>query len=307
MKIVIPDPINITEEYRMKLAELGAQFYEDIPSDSKTLKERIKEAEIVTANYVDLTSDIIEVAERLKYIVVPAVGYEWVDTAKATKRGIKVLNCPTFNSEAVAEHAVALLLAVSKNVLASAESLQHGSWEQIPFEGIELRDKTLGFIGYGNIGTRIDMFIAGFGMHTIHVNSRSTPEEVDEMIRNVDVVCVCAPLNSVTHHLLDSRRLSLLKKTAILINVGRGAVIDQQALIKVLRENLIFGAGLDVFEDEPLLGKPNGDIVTLANLPNVIATPHNAFNTEQTIQRLGAELYENIQSCIEGKPIHVVA
>jgi lactate dehydrogenase-like 2-hydroxyacid dehydrogenase len=105
MNIVIPDPIDISEASKAQLIELGARLYNDIPTGTTALIERIKDAEIITANYIDITREVIDGATRLRYIIVPAVGYEWVDVAYASEKGITVLNCPTFNSEAVAEHA----------------------------------------------------------------------------------------------------------------------------------------------------------------------------------------------------------
>lgn len=307
MNIVIPDPIDIPEEYKSKLQSLGARIYDDMPADTAALIERIKDAEVATANYVDFTREVIEAAPKLRYIIVPAVGYDWIDIATANEKGIRVLNCPTFNSEPVAEHAVALLMAVSRKLLIAAESLKRGEWEHDPFDGIELRGKKLGLIGYGNIGKRIEAFITGFGMQITHINSTSTEDEIDELLRMSDVVCACVPLNTATRHLLDRRRLALLKDTAILVNVGRGAVIEQPALIEALESGKLGGAGLDVFEDEPLIGKPTEEIVRLANLSNVIATPHIAYHTNETRVRLGQELCATIESCISGQPVNVVS
>jgi phosphoglycerate dehydrogenase-like enzyme len=305
--IVIPDPIEMPETYKEKLHDLGAHIYEDIPEDEASLIERIKDAEIITANYVDITPPVIDGAPNLKYIIVPAVGYEWVDVAQAASKGIKVLNCPTYNSEAVAEHAVALLLSVSRKINLATASLRQGTWEQKPFIGIELRDKKLALIGYGNIGKRIEKFVAGFGMQIEMANSTSSQADIDKLMRESDIVCVCTPLNSNTRHMLDERRLGLLKGSAILVNVGRGAVVDQAALVKLLKADGIRGAALDVFEGESLTGKPSDEIVALANLPNVVATPHIAYNTIETAGRLGQEVYEAIQSCLHGSPTNVIS
>jgi phosphoglycerate dehydrogenase-like enzyme len=201
---------------------------------------------------------------------------------------------------------VALLLAVSRKITLAAESLKRGEWDHALFDGLELRGKSLGLIGYGNIGTRIERFMSGFGMDVSRINSKSSQQDIDSLLHDSDVVCICAPLNDQTHHLLDARRLHLLKKHSIIINVGRGAIIDQKALVDCLNIGSIRGVGLDVFEDEPLTGKPSADIVALANMPSVIATPHIAYNTDQTIKRLGIEILDNIHSCIAGAPIHLI-
>ncbi|MDB5169861.1 MAG: phosphoglycerate dehydrogenase [Candidatus Saccharibacteria bacterium] len=304
MKIVLPDKINMSDDYKNKIRELGADVFDDLP-DNDELKKRIHDAEIITASYVDITSDVIDAAPNLKYIIVPAVGYEWVDTTYAASKGITTLNCPTFNSQAVAEHAMSLLMAVNRNLVQGSDTLRSGKWSQ-DFTGYELSDKKLGLIGYGNIGTRIEKIASALGMRVHYVNSKSTSDEIDALLRDSDFVVICAPLNDGTRNLVDERRLNLLKHTAILVNVGRGAVVDQSALAELLRVNRIRGAGLDVFDGEPLTGVPSDTIVELARLPNVIATPHIAYNTEEINDKQGAEILANLQSCIENTPINVV-
>lgn len=305
MNIVLPDKINISDKYKNKIRELGAEVFDDLP-DANELKYRIKEAEMITASYVDITPDVIEGASKLKYIVVPAVGSEWVDIEYAASKGITTLNCPTFNSQAVAEHAISLLMALNRNLITGVDELRAAKWNPQMFVGHELGGKKLGLLGYGNVGTRIEKIATALGMSVSHVNSKSTANEVDALISNSDFVIICAPLNDNTRNLVDERRLNLLKSTAVLVNVGRGAIIEQPALIQTLKNKKIRGAGLDVFDDEPLTGEPNGAIVELANLPNVIATPHIAYNTEEINDKQGAEILANLQSCIEGKPINVV-
>jgi phosphoglycerate dehydrogenase-like enzyme len=304
MKIVLPDKINISDDYKDKIRQLGAEVFDDLP-DENELKRRISEAEIITASYVDITSNVIDAAPNLKYIVVPAVGYEWVDTEYAASKGITTLNCPTFNSQAVAEHAIALLMAVNRNLITGSDELRAGKWSQ-KLVGYELADKKLGLIGFGNVGTRIERIATGLGMNISYVNSKSSPDQVDALVSTSDFVIICAPLNDNTRNLVDERRLKLLKQTAVLVNVGRGAIVDQTVLIELLKNKKIRGAGLDVFDGEPLTGVPSDTIVELAKLPNVIATPHVAYNTEEINDKQGAEILANLQSCIAGKPVNVV-
>lgn len=305
MKIVLPDKINISNKYKDKIRELGAEVFDDLP-DEDELKKRIKDAEVITASYVDITPEVIDAAPMLKYIIVPAVGYEWVDTKYAALKGITTLNCPTFNSQAVAEHAMTLLMAVNRNVITGTDELRAGRWNPQTLIGYELANKKLGLIGYGNVGTRINKIATALGMNVSYINSKSSSDEVDELISNSDFVIICAPLNDGTRNLVDERRLQLLKQTAILVNVGRGAVIDQNALIELLKNKKIRGAGLDVFDGEPLTGVPSDTIIELAKLPNVVATPHIAYNTEEINDKQGEEILVNLQSCIAGNPVNVV-
>ena len=305
MNIVLPDKINISETYKDDIRQLGATVYDDLP-DQAELINRIKDAEVITASYVDITAEVIDAAPNLKYIVVPAVGYEWVDTKYAASKGITTLNCPTFNSQAVAEHALALLMGVNRNLLRGTDELRAGRWNPQAMVGYELGGKELGLIGYGNVGKRIEAIAATLGMHVRYVNSKSTAEELDTLISNADYLIICAPLNDGTRGLVNQRRLDLLKPSAVLVNVGRGAVVDQLYLTELLRDKKIRGAGLDVYDGEPLTGVPNETIVELAALPNVIATPHVAYNTVEINDKQGAEILANLKSCIDGNPINTV-
>lgn len=306
MKIVITDRIELPSTATEKIKQLQAVLHEDTPGDEATIIERIKDAEIITANYIDITPAMIDAAPQLKYIIVPAVGYEWVDYKYAASKGIKVLNCPTHNSLAVAEHALALLFAASRNIVEADLALRNGDWQQEKYKGFELSGKRLGLVGHGNIGKNIARMAEGLGMSVAHTNSKSTGDELDRLLSESDVVVLCLPLNENTKNLISAERLKLMKQTAVLINVARGAVVDQVALYGALKSGRIAGAGLDVFAGEPLKGVPSDEIVNLSKLSNVVATPHIGYNTEETATRLGDELLANIQSCIDGSPVNVI-
>lgn len=306
MKIVFPDRIDLDEASIAKFRELGVQMYDDTPSDEAIIIERVRDAEIITANFIDITRNVIDSAPNLKFIISCAVGYEWIDYKYAAEKGIKVLNCPTQNAEAVAEHAIALMLTVAHRVVEADTSLQNGKWEQQDLIGIELSRKKLGLVGYGKVGRLIESKANGLGMQVHYVNSASTPEELDQLLRESDVACLCLTLNDSTKGIIDGRRLRLLKKGAIFINVARGALIDEATLIDLLKQKAIRGAGLDVFQNEPFTGGAPSSIQEIAKLSNVVATPHMAYNTEETTQRLGDELLADVQSCLNGSPINVV-
>lgn len=306
MKTVFPDRIDLDETSRHKFETMGIQMYDDTPSDETVIIERIKDAEIITANFIDITSKAIDAAPNLKYIISPAVGYDWIDAAYAASKGIKVLNCPTQNAEAVAEHALALMLAVAHRITEADADLEQGNWNQQEFLGVELSHKKLGLVGYGKVGKLIEQKVSGLDMQVSHVNSSSSAEEVDALLQESDVVCLCLSLNDTSRGMIDERRLKLLKQSAILVNVARGALTDQAALLELLKNKAIRGAGLDVFQDEQFTNIAPESIVEIAKLPNVVATPHMAYNTEETMQRLGQELLANIESCLSGNPMNVV-
>jgi phosphoglycerate dehydrogenase-like enzyme len=307
LKVVIPDPIDIPSEFLKRIQQLPAETYDDTPSEKEIIIERIKDAEIITANYVDITDDMIDAAPKLKYIIVPAVGYEWVDYKHAATKGIKVINCPTHNSRAVAEHTLGLLLATARRIGESSQDLKAGNWRPRRFQGFEIGGKKLGVIGYGNIAKHIESMAEALGISVAYINSKSSSDEVNRLLTDSDFIILCLSLNSTSKHLLDANRLKLLKSSAVLVNVARGAIIDQPALMTALKEKRIAGAGLDVFENEPLVGSPTQAIIELAKLPNVVATPHIAYNTSETSSRLGQELLANIEACLKDQPTNVVA
>lgn len=293
--------------YWQQLRDMGADVYEDSISSQEEAAVRIKDAEIITVNYFDGDKELIDAAPNLKYIISPAVGYEWVDTSYARSKGIAVLNCPTFVPLSVAEHAMALLLGVAKKLPQAQAAMRKGRWSPNDFTSFELAGKRLGLVGYGHIGKHIERMAQGFGMTVAYTNSKSTPEEIDQLFRDCDVVCLCLPLTDATRHLVDERRLDMLKPSAYLINIARGAIVDQAALLQALKQKKFAGAGLDVFEGEPgASGEISAQIKELAALPNVVATPHSAFNTAEALDRKGAEIVADIQSCLAGKPINVV-
>jgi phosphoglycerate dehydrogenase-like enzyme len=305
MNIVLPDYVDLEDSAKKKIKDLGAKLYDDVPSEA-TIIERIKDAEVITANYIDITKAIIDAAPKLKYIVVPAVGYEWVDYKYAQTKGIKVLNCPTHNAQAVAEHAFALIFAVQRKIVPAVQELKDGKWNPKELKGVELAGTKLGLVGHGKIGQKIENIANAIGMDVAFVDSKSSSDGWNKLFETADVVCMILPLTDATRKIVGGDLINRMKKTAILINVGRGATIDAEALTNALKSKSIAGAGVDVYEDEPLSGDPPEQIVSIANLENIVATPHVAYNTRQTAQRLGEELVSCIESCLSGSPINVV-
>lgn len=307
MKIVIPDKIELDASSRKKLENIGdIQIFDDVVNNPDFIIERIKDAEIVTANYIDMTAEVINNAPKLKYIISPAVGYDWIDSKVATERGIKILNCPTYNTRAVAEHAIALMFAVSRKIVQANNSILGGKFDSMAYTGVEVGGKTLVCIGNGNIGSKIQTMAKGLGMNTDYVDSKTTSQEFDQKISKGDVLVISVPLNEKTKGLIDKSKLSLLKPSAIVINVARGLVIEQEALYEALLSKSITGAGIDTFPDDQTIKVTNDQIMKFAKLPNVVATPHMAFNTKESSERLGQELIADIESCLKDQPINTV-
>lgn len=306
MQTVIPDLIKLDIKGRQKLEKIPEiKIYDDCANDSKIIIERIKDAEIITANFIDITAEIIKNSPKLKYIIAPAKGYDWIDIQTATANGIKILNCPTFNSQAVAEHAIALMFAVQRKIVSTHNLILEGRYPR-NIVGNEILGKKLITVGYGQIGKRIIKMAQGLGMDTSFIDSKTTSEETNNLIAKANVLVLCLPLNNNTNGIINKERLNLLKPTSIIINVARGLVVDNDSLYELLKNNKIAGAGIDVFPKDETITEAGEDIMSMAKLPNVVATSHIAFNTTEASERLGDELISNIESCINNKPINLV-
>lgn len=307
MNIIVPDQIDLTDDDKVRLQQLGeVTLYEDIPETEAETIQRVAGAELITPSWIDITENVIQATPSLKYIVVPAVGYDQIDVRAATAAGVKVANCPTHNARAVAEFTIGLIFAVTRRLLESHLALRQGEWDPRRYQGFELQGKTLTLIGHGTIGKAVAHLAQPLGMTVQWASSKTSPEQLDQLVASADIVSLHLPLTPSSKHLLDRRRLALMKPGAYLINTARGAIVDQSALLQVLKEKRIAGAALDVFDGEPVTGGPNAQIQELIHLENVVATPHIAYNTEETVARLGAELLQTIQACMSGQPINLV-
>lgn len=233
-----------------------------------------------------IDAEVINSEPRLKMIANYAVGIDNIDIEAATKRGIPVSNTPDVLTDATAEMAWALLFAVARRIVEGDRFTRAGKfkgWDPLLMLGQDISGKTLGVVGAGRIGTAFALKSKGFNMKILYFN-RSRNEiiekelgakkvEIDELLEKSDFVSLHVPLNKSTYHLISEDKLRLMKRNAILINTSRGPVVDEKALIKALKEKWIFGAGLDVYENEPEIPKE------LKELDNVVLQPHSASAT----------------------------
>jgi D-3-phosphoglycerate dehydrogenase len=254
----------------------------------------------------DVNRRVLENAPRLKVVGRHGVGVDNIDLGAASERGIYVVNTPQAPVEPVAEHALGLILILSKRILRSDEAFRQGRWDaRFEYIGRSLRGKTLGIVGFGNIGKRLAELCQPFYMTILYHDILEQEEEagrlrarwveLDELLRWADYVSLHTPLLPATYHLIGERELSLMKPTAYLINTARGAVVDEAALLTALREGKIAGAGLDVFEQEPT---PADN--PLFALPNVVVTPHMASHTNEALRNM-AMVVEDVIAVLEGR------
>ncbi|MBI2640138.1 MAG: D-glycerate dehydrogenase [Candidatus Sungbacteria bacterium] len=259
-----------------------------------------------------IDSDIFDAAKEsgVKIFANFAVGTDNIDIKAAERVGIIVTNTPGVLADTVAEHAFALMLSLAHRIPESDRFTRAGKfkgWEPMLLLGSDVSKKALGIVGLGRIGSRVAYHARrGFDMPVIYHDIRRSEEfekeygaeyrqNVDDIFRGADFVSIHVPLLVSTRHLVDARRLRLMKKTAYLVNTSRGPVVDEQALVEVLRERVIRGAALDVFENEPALAPG------LAELENVILTPHVASATEDTRQAMSELAARNIIEALEGR------
>jgi glyoxylate reductase len=248
------------------------------------LKARISDKAGVVCLMTDaITADVMDAAPQLKVIANVAVGYNNIDVPAARARGIVVTNTPDVLTEATADLTWALIMAITRRVTEGDRLIRRGGWKAWTFDfmlGTGLRGKTLGIIGYGRIGQAVAARAVPFGLRVIHAGAQAVAGSgaipVDRLLATSDIVSLHCPLTPETRHLIDQAALARMKRSAYLINTSRGPVVDEAALGWALKNGIISGAALDVYEDEPSVHK---DLLTLEN---VVLSPHLGSATTET-------------------------
>lgn len=255
-----------------------------------------------------INDEVLELAKDVKIFANNAVGYNNFDIEAATKRGVLLSNTPGVLTDATADLAFALLLAAARRVVESDRWIRAGNfqlWRPNDFLGLEISGKTLGIIGAGRIGRAMAKRALAFGMKIIYTG-RSRYLDFEEaagavwvdkktLLQEADFISLHMPLTPETYHYIGEEELALMKPTAVLINTARGPVVDEKALVRALQDGKIWGAGLDVYEEEPMLAEG------LADLPNVVLTPHIGSATAETRTRMALMAVENILAAMRGE------
>jgi len=262
----------------------------------------------------------IAVSPRLKVIARHGAGIDTVDVATAQQRGITVTCCPGGNANAVAEHVFALLLSLGRKVVAGHTGLANGPWPRTKqhLVGQELSGRVIGIVGFGEIGRLVSRIARGFGMEVLVSDPFLKPEvakensaslvELDELLERSGVVSLHAPLTPATKHLINADRLARMRPDALLVNTARSGLVDEHALVDALIRGQIAGAALDVVDAE---GAATGEVMVdgrmLADVPNLLVTPHVAGQTSQALLNVGATAWRDIQAVMAGEaPRHPV-
>ena len=297
-----------------KLKELGECTIYDRTAPGEVL-ERAAGAEAILTNKVVINSETMAALPDLKYIGVMATGYNVVDINAARERGIIITNIPAYSTPSVGQMVFAHILNISQQVQRHSEEVHKGRWTNskdfcfwdTPL--MELRDKKIGLVGLGNTGYTTARVAIGFGMQVYALTSKShfqlPPEikkmDLDQLFSECDIVSLHCPLTPETHELVNARRLAMMKPNAILINTGRGPLINEQDLADALNSGKIYAAGVDVLSTEP----PRADN-PLLTAKNCYITPHIAWATTEARERLMNMAISNLQAYIAGTPENVV-
>lgn len=298
MKVLVAAPLHEKAFEVLKNAGLEV-VYEEYSREEKLL-ELVKDVDaIIVRSKPKVTRKVIENAPKLKVIGRAGVGLDNIDLEAAKERGIQVLNAPAAASRSTAELVFALLLTVARKVAFADRKMREGVWAKKQALGIELEGKTIGIVGFGRIGYNVAKIANAFGMRILlydpYPNEEGTKEvggkfvDLETLLRESDVVTLHVPLLPSTKYLINEEKLKLMKPTAILINAARGGIVEEKALVKALQEGRIYGAALDVFEEEPL---PKDH--PLIKLDNVVLTPHIGASTREAQERAGVEIAEKV-------------
>lgn len=295
------------------LAAAGARLLVAQTGSEEELLALVPQADAILTCFKRVSADVVRAGERLQVIGRYGIGVDNIAVDEATRLGIPVTNVPAYCVDEVAEHALALLLALERSICRYDAGVRRGDWTLT--QGLPLRrvaGKTLGIVGFGAIGQRLARKARGLDLAIVAHDPTATPEELvahaveavglDELAARADYVSLHVPLTRATRGLVDRAFLRGMKPTAYLVNVSRGGVVDHDALLEALRERWIAGAGIDVFEPEHL---PNGH--PLLDQESLVATPHVAFFSEESVLELELGAARNVAAVITGRrPTHVV-
>jgi len=300
----------LPEEGLRLLKEHELEIYEgDAPPSKEEIIEGVKDKDALICLLTDkIDAEVMDSAPNLKIIANYAVGIDNIDVEEATKRGILVTNTPGVLTETVADLAWALLMAIARRIVEGDKFMKEGKfkgWAPLLMLGSDVYGKTIGIIGAGRIGSAVARRAKGFNMRILYY-SRKRNEKLEEecnakyvdletLLKEADFVSLHTPLTEETYHMIGEKGLKMMKPTAYLINTARGKCVDENALVKALKEGWIKGAALDVFENEPAIHPE------LKKLDNVVLTPHIGSASYETRSKMAVMVAKNVIAALEGK------
>ena len=301
-RVLVADPI--AEAGINRLRE-HAEVDVELKQSPASLIARIPDYDaLIVRSETRVDARVIEAGRRLKVIGRAGAGIDNIDVDAATRAGVLVVNAPSGNTIAAAEHTMAMMLALARHIPQADQAVKAGRWERSRFLGTELREKVLGVVGLGSIGREVAHRAQAFGMRVIATDPMLSEERAsqlsvrlvpfDQLMAEADLVTLHVPLTRETHHLIDARALARAKPGVRLINVARGGIVDETALRDALRDGQVAGAALDVFEQEPPGENP------LLSLPQVVTTPHLGASTEEAQISVALEISDQVLAVLDG-------
>jgi D-3-phosphoglycerate dehydrogenase len=310
-KVVITDHAFTNVEPERKALEGLAEVFDANPLRTEDeVIQAAQDADAIIFAFAPVTARVLDALPKVRVAVRNGVGYDAIDVQAATERGIWVANVPDYCIPEVADHALAMLLGLARKLLPMDASVRRGDFNAVqtgrPLYRIE--GKTLGLVGMGRIGREVAKRAKGFGLNVIVFDKYLSPEQADaagatlasfdDVMRNSDFISIHTPLTNETRHMVNAEAIRKMKPSAYLINVARGAIIDTTALAGALLDGAIAGAGIDVFEKEPLPADH-----PLRNAPNTILNPHAAWYSEESLTQLQASAGEEVARVLRGEPL----
>ncbi len=302
--------ILFTEKIHKNALDLAASFADVTVDAGLAQPDLIKKISgfdaLVVRSATKVTKEVIDAGKNLKVIGRAGVGLDNIDVDAASRKGILVVNSPEASTVAVAELVFGGLLSLNRKIVHAHHSMRSGKWERSRFEGSEAYGKTLGIIGFGRIGREVALRAKAFGMHLQvfdpNIKEESTAEygvkyqkHLEDLLKHCDVVTIHVPLTDKTRNLIGAKELASMKKSSVVINIARGGIVNEKALYDALKDNVIRGAVLDVFESEPPTNVPFKD------LDNIVLTPHLGASTEEAQISAGTVVVEKIKDFFMNK------
>lgn len=309
-----------------RLKKYDLQFFSNA-IDKQSLKQITGVSVLSPFIYSKIDKEVISALPNLKLVATRSTGYDHIDLKSAKKFNVQVANVPTYGANTVAEHTFALILSLSRKIHLAYERTSRGNFDRYGLRGFDLRDRTIGVVGGGNIGQHVVRIAKGFNMNVlvfdVHRNQKLAKQlgfkyvTLEKLITSSDIITLHAPYTKKTHHMINRKNIKLIKDGAMIINTARGGLIDTTALIDGLRTGRLAGAGLDVLEEENYILKEEAQLLSphfvtsnKQNIKNnletiveghmllmsekVVVTPHNAFNSKEALERILDTTIENI-------------
>ncbi len=288
--------ITLSPDQHQSLINLGVMdIAQDNPksrTDTKEIIKRIGNAEAIIINIsTHISKEVIKKCKQLRFIQTWSTGMDNIDLNAAGESGIIVKNVPDFSVEAVAEKTMATMIFIASKTREAHQDALTGNWNYTAFQGYELKNKTLGMIGKGRIGSRVAELAHAFGMKIIFANSNASKNEIKNICASADFLTLHCPLTEKTYHLIDRDEFNAMKKGIYFINYSRGGIVNEMELLRALDNGTVAYASLDVLEQEPPAAN-----YSLIHHPRVFLTPHTAWHTAESVQRLSAHCIENLKN-----------